>query len=46
MSTAVIIASGVLSTGGLAAIALSKFGMKNAVNNNPTTTATKEEHHG
>jgi hypothetical protein len=39
---ALLIAGSVVSTGGLAAVALKKFGMKNAVDR----TLTKEDHHG
>jgi hypothetical protein len=35
MTTAVLIAGGVTSTGGLAAIAIRKFGGKNAADNSP-----------
>ena len=35
ITTAVMIAGSVTSTGGLAAIAIKKFGVKNAVDNNP-----------
>ena len=46
IATAMLIAGSVTSTGGLAAIALKKFGVKNAEDNNPAPTPTKEDHHG
>jgi hypothetical protein len=46
LSTAALIAGSVTSTGGLAAIAMKKFGVKNAVDHNPAPTPTKEDHHG
>jgi hypothetical protein len=46
ISTAMLIAGSVTATGGLAAIAMKKFGVKNAVDNNPAPTPTKEDHHG
>jgi hypothetical protein len=46
VSTAMLIAGSVTSTGGLAAVAIKKFGMKNAVNNNPNPIPPKEDHHG
>jgi len=45
-AAAVLLAGGVASTGGLAAIAIKKFGMKNAANNNPIPTPSEEDHHG
>ena len=45
LSTAALIAGSVTSTGGLAAIALKKFGVKNAVSN-PAPIPSKEDHHG
>jgi hypothetical protein len=41
-----LIAGSATSTGGLAAIAIRKFGVKNAVDNNPALTPSKEDHHG
>jgi hypothetical protein len=41
-----LIAGSVTSTGGLAAIAIQKFGVKNAVDNHPTPTPSKEDRHG
>jgi hypothetical protein len=50
LTTAVLIAGKVTSSGvlggGLAAIAIKKFGVKNAVDNNPNPTPPKEDHHG
>ena len=46
MTTALLIAGSVTSTGGLAAIAIKKFGVKNAVDNNPAPTPSKEDRHG
>jgi hypothetical protein len=50
LTTAALIAGSVLSltatTGGLAAIAIKKFGVKNAVNYNPAPTPSQEDHHG
>jgi hypothetical protein len=45
LATAMLIAVGVTSTGGLAAVAMKKLGVKNAVDNPPAST-TKEETHG
>ena len=39
VTTAVLIAGSASSTGGLAAIAIRKFGMKNNVDNNPAQPA-------
>jgi hypothetical protein len=41
-----LIAVSVISTGGLAAVAMKKLGVKNAVDNPPVATETKEEAHG
>jgi hypothetical protein len=48
MATAVLtIGVSVVSTGGLAAIAIRKFGVKNAVDNHSaSSTRVKEDHHG
>ena len=47
LTTAMIVAASVTSTGGLAATAIKKFGAKNAVStSNPTPTKSKEDHHG
>lgn len=45
LATAMLIAVGVTSTGGLAA-AMKKFGVKDAVENPPRSTPNKEEAHG
>jgi len=46
IATAVLIAGKVTSTSGLAAIVIKKFGVKNAVDNNPAPTPSKEDQHG
>ena len=48
MTTAVLtIGVSVVSTGGLAAIAIRKFGVKDAVNNySASSTPINEDHHG
>ena len=46
LTTAMIVAASVTSTGGLAATAIKKFGAKNAAGNHPTKTQSKEDHHG
>jgi len=46
MAAAVLIAGKVTSTGGIAAIAIKKFGVKNAADNNSNPTPSKENHHG
>ncbi len=46
ITTAVLIAGGATSTGGLAAVAIRKFAMKNAADNHPAPTPPKEDHHG
>ena len=46
ITTAMLIAGSATSTGGLAAIAIRKFGVKNAVDNNAAPIPSKEEHHG
>jgi len=46
LTTVVLIAGSVISTGGLAAIAIKKFGERNAVDNNPAPTPFQEDHHG
>jgi hypothetical protein len=43
LTTAVLIAGKVTSTGGLAAIAIKKFGVKNGADNNPALTPSKEK---
>jgi hypothetical protein len=48
--TALLIAGSVTSTGGLTAIAIRKFGVKNAVDHHPaptpSPTPSKEDRHG
>jgi hypothetical protein len=46
ITTAVLIAGSLTSTGGFAAIAINRFGVKNAVDNNPPPTPSKEDRHG
>ena len=48
LTTAALIAGSVTSTGGLAAIAIKRFGLKNAVDNNPTQRRSQDvnEHDG
>jgi len=46
ITTAMLIVGSVTSTGGLATIAIRKFGVKNAVDNNPAPTRPKEDRHG
>jgi hypothetical protein len=46
ITTAMLIAGSVTSTGGLTAVAIRKFGVKNAVTNHPAPTPSKEDHHG
>jgi hypothetical protein len=46
LATAMWIAVSVTSTGGLAAMAMKKFGVKNAVDNPPSASDSKEEAHG
>jgi hypothetical protein len=50
ITTALLIAGSVTSTGGLAALAIKKYGMKNAVDNDPASTPipirSKEDRHG
>jgi hypothetical protein len=43
ITTAMLIAGSVTSTGGLTAIAIRKFGANNAVDNNPAPTASQED---
>jgi hypothetical protein len=44
--TAVLLAGKVASTGGLAAIAIRKFVVKSPADNHPSSTRSKEAHHG
>jgi hypothetical protein len=46
LATAMWIAVSVTSTGGLAAVAMKKFGVKNARENPSTPIPSKEEAHG
>jgi hypothetical protein len=46
LTTAMLIAVSLTSTGGLAAVAIKKFGAKDPVDNNPAPTASKEDRHG
>jgi hypothetical protein len=46
ITTAVLIAGSVVSTGGLAAVAMKKFGVKNAADNHSTSTQFKEDRRG
>ena len=46
ITTAVLIAASVTSTGGLAAIGINKFGVKNAEEKNPHPTPSKENTNG
>jgi hypothetical protein len=46
IATAALIAGKVASTGGVAAIAIKKFGGKNAADKNPAPTPVKEDQHG
>ena len=41
LATAVLIAASVTSTGGIAAVAIKKFGVKNAVDNHPAPTPSE-----
>jgi hypothetical protein len=41
LTTAALIAASLTSTGGLAVIAIRKFGVKNAVDDDPAPTPTK-----
>ena len=46
IATAVLIAGKVTSTSGITAMAIKKFGEKNAADHNSNPTASKENHHG
>ncbi|HET6217722.1 MAG TPA: hypothetical protein VFE27_11930 [Acidobacteriaceae bacterium] len=46
ITTAMLIAGSATSTGGLAAVAIRKFGVKNAVDNHSAPTPTKEHRQG
>jgi hypothetical protein len=45
ITTAMLIAGSVTSTGGLTAIAIRKLGVKNVVSNHPAPIPSKEDHH-
>jgi len=45
IATAVLTAGKVTSSTGLAAVAIKKLGSRNAVNNHPAPTPTKEDRH-
>jgi hypothetical protein len=46
LATALLIAGGVASTGGLAAIVIKQFGVKNAGDDNPAPIPSEEDQHG
>jgi hypothetical protein len=46
LATAALIAGSATSTGGLAAIAIRKFGLNSAVEPQTVSTPAKEDHHG
>ena len=46
VTTAMLIAGGVTSTGGLAAVVIRKIGLKNAADPHPNTTRSKEDLNG
>lgn len=46
IATAMLIAGSITSTGGLAAIAIWKFGAKNAVDPHASPTPAREDSHG
>jgi hypothetical protein len=46
LATAVLVAVSITSTGGLASIAIKKFGVKNAADNHFAPTPSQEDHHG
>ena len=45
ITAAAVIAGKIASTGGLAAIAIRKVGVRGAVDTNPAETPCKEDHH-
>ena len=45
LTTAVVLAGSITSTGGLAAIARKRFGVKKNAANHPVPTSTKEDRH-
>jgi len=46
ITTAMLIAGSATSTGGLAAIAIKKFGLKHSADNRSSPKPPKEDHHG
>jgi len=46
LATAALIAASLTSTGGLAALAIKKFGVKSAADHQPAPAESKEDHHG
>jgi hypothetical protein len=46
IATAMLIAGSATSTGGLAAIAIQKFGVKNALDNRPAPPPSRQDRHG
>jgi hypothetical protein len=46
ITTAVLLAVGATTTGGLAAFAFSKLGSKHSTTTPPSSTQSKEYHHG
>jgi hypothetical protein len=46
LTTAALIAGSVISTGGLAAIVVKKFGVKNVANNHSVSRPSEENCHG
>jgi hypothetical protein len=46
ITTAMLIAGSATSTGGLAAIAIKKLGVKNSAENHPAPNPFKEDHQG
>jgi hypothetical protein len=46
LTTAALLAGSVTSTGGLAAIAIRKFGVRNAADHSPAPNPSKEDRHG
>jgi len=46
ISTAMLLAYGATSTGGVAAIAIKTFSVKNTADNHPDLTPNKQDRHG
>ncbi|WP_263353776.1 hypothetical protein [Acidicapsa acidisoli] len=46
ISAAALIAASLTTSGGLAAIAIRKFSVRNVETSNPAQTSSKESHHG